>query len=128
MHVLSRFETSWNLHPEREVGTEKKSINMTFQAVADAMRAFQYSIPVIFLDACTISSYHAGGVLLSATFATTEFNLLTMCVGTAERESVASWEFFLANLRHSLLKFCPELKWDKLVFMSDRHLGIKWSS
>ena len=124
IHVPSRFENFWDSLPEREAGTEKKYIYMTFQAVAAAMRAFQYSIPVICLDACTISSYHTRGVLLSATFATTEFNLLTMCVGTAEKESVASWDFFLANLRHSLLKFCPELKWDKLVFMSDRHLGI----
>ena len=110
--------------PTIEPKPEAKYVSMSFQAVGPAVRAFQYSIPVICLDACRISSYHTEGVILSATFATTEFNLLTMCTGTAESESTLSWDFFLANLRLALAKYCPELKWSSLVFMSDRHRGL----
>ncbi len=122
---FKRKRPFWEKLPTKEPSPEKeKSISMTFQAVSAAVRAFQYSLPVICLDACRMCSYHTDGVILSATFATTDLKLMTMCIGTAESESGSSWTFFLTNLRQALIKFCPELQWNRIVFMSDRHKGL----
>jgi len=82
---------------------------MTFQACATAVYAFQFSIPVICIDAA---------------YKTTINRLVTMCFGTAPSESDGSWCFFMANLRQTLRKFCPNLTIKNVVFMSDRHSSI----
>ena len=90
-----------------------------------AVFAFQYSLPVICVDACTIKCPHVSAVLMTATFETTDGRLLTMCYGTAPSESNQSWSFFLLNLRQALQKYCHSLRsYDQVVFMSDRHKGI----
>ena len=116
---------------EEKVGKDEKKkikhlkyVDMTFEAVAPAMKAIPFCIPVICLDACTIHSAHTEGVMLAATVATTEMKLLTVCFGTAVCEVNVAWDFFLANFREALRKYCPNLTADKLVFMSDRHGGI----
>ena len=104
---------------------KKKNILMTFEAVEAAVFAFQYSFPVICVDACTIKCPHVSAVLMTATFETTDGRLLTMCYGTAPSESNQSWSFFLLNLRQALQKYCHSLRsYDQVVFMSDRHKGI----
>ena len=114
----------WDSLPEGGTETDGMCIRMTFQAIAAAVKAIPYCIPVICLGACTIRSYHTRGVMLAATIATMEMKLLTFCVGTALKENIPTWDFFLANLRQVLTKFCPGLDLSKLVFMSDRHEGI----
>jgi len=113
---------------EEEEGKEKKKkskyVYMTFEAFAPAMKAIPFCIPVICLDACTMRSAHTEGVMLAATVATTEMKLLTVCVGTALCEVNDAWDFFLANFREALRKYCPGLTKNKLVFMSDRHKGL----
>ena len=89
------FETYWEVLPLiEETSDEGKRVNMTFQAVAAAVRAFQYSFPVISLDACTIKCPHTCAELFTATFETTDGHLLTMCFGTAASENKESWSFF----------------------------------
>ena len=115
----------WQVLPRVEASSAKKRVYMTFEAVSAAVRAFQFSFPVICLDACTIKCPYTRAVLLSATFQTTDGHLLTMCFGTAPTESMESWSFFLVNLRQALLQYCPDIKdLSQLVFMSDRHRGL----
>ena len=114
----------WDNLLEGVTDTEGMCIRMTFQAIAAAVKAIPFCIPVICLDACTIRSYHTRGVMLAATVATNEMKLLTFCTGTALKENVVTWNFFLVNLRQVLTKFCPGLDLGTLMFMSDRHEGI----
>ena len=56
----------------------EKNVDMAFQAVKPAVQAFQYSIPVICLDAAFIKKALKRTLLLTATFQTTDGHLLTM--------------------------------------------------
>jgi len=103
---------------------DKKSIVFVFEAIEDVVVAYQFSIPVICLDACFIKCPNTTTVLMSATFKTTDGHLLTMCYGTASCENNQSWCFFLMNLRQVLKKYCPKIVWSKIVFMSDRNPSI----
>ena len=60
--------------------SSEKQINMTFEAVSAAVRAFKFSFSVISLDACTHSALIAAGktALLSATFETINGNRIVM--------------------------------------------------
>lgn len=80
---------------------------------------FSFSFLVICLVACTIKCPHTEAVLLfTATFQTTDGHLLTICFGTAPRESKQSWSFFLLNLRQALLHYCSEVRdCRRLVFL-----------
>ena len=105
--------------------SSKLFVSMTFEAVSAAVGAFQYSLPVICLDACTTYCVNRKTVLLSACFGTTNNRILPMCFGTASGESNEAWFFFLKNLRQVLKIFCANYSdWSSIVFMSDRHTGI----
>jgi len=119
--VAERF---WDALPRQVLKTGDKTIYMTFEAASSAVSAFQFSLPVICLDACRIKCPNMKAVLLAATFQTTEGHLLSMCYGTAPGESIESWCFFLMNLRQVLRKDCPQIDYRSIVFMSDRHNGI----
>ena len=114
----------WDLLPQKVVVPGQKSIYLTFEAVGAAVRAFQFSLPVICLDACSMKGFCTQGTIISACFATTECELLTMCFGTADSESSLSYDFFLANLRIALKRYCPDLNLERVVFMSDRNNTI----
>ena len=90
---------------------------MTFEAASAAVAAFQFSLPVICLDACTIKCPNMRAVLLTATFQTTEGHLLTMCFGTASGESIESWGFKSSETN------AHQLNIGQSFFMSDRHKG-----
>ena len=92
----------WDSLEERERSIERKCVCMTCMAVAAAIRAVPYCLPIIFLDASIIRTYHTKGVMLTATVATTEMKLLTVSVGTAMIENSAACDFFLANFRQAL--------------------------
>jgi len=99
---------------------------MTFEADSAAVHAFQFSFPVICLDACFTTCGSSSSVLLTATFKATNGRLLTMAAGTASKETAYSWCLFLVNLRQVLIKCCSlaNLDWNAVVFMSDRHSGL----
>jgi len=120
----ARLDCYWDVLPEREVGSETRCVRMTFEAVSDACHAFQYSLPVICIDACKIKFPYVQAVLMTATFQTTDGHLLSMCFGTAPSESDESWCFFLGNLRHAIHSYCENIDWSRTVFMSDRHKSI----
>ena len=114
----------WDALPDKIPSDDKKAVFLTFEAIADAVYAYQFSIPVICLDACFTKTPGKRTVLLAATFQTTDGHLMPMCYGTAPSESDASWGFFLVNLREALMRFCEPLEWNRIVFMSDRHPSI----
>ena len=117
----------WDDLPNVDVDerSDKESVLYTFEAVANAVRAFGFSIPVISLDACFVKCTGTTAVLMSASFMTTEGHIMPMCHGTAPKETISSWCFFLVNLRQVLEKYCPEIDdWSKIAFMSDRHQGL----
>ena len=114
----------WDNLEEVKVRSEKESVLYTFQAVENAVKAFPFSFPVVSLDACFIKCPHTTAVLMTASFMTTEGHILSMCHGTAPRETINSWAFFLRNLRQAMTFFCGDFDWKNIVFMSDRHDGI----
>ena len=88
---------------------------------------FSFSFLVICLDTCTIKCPHTEAVLLfTATFQTTDEQLLTMCFGTTPRKRKQSWSFFLLNLRQALLHYCSEVRDCQTArfFVNDRHKGL----
>ena len=119
--VTDRF---WQQLPEMLCNSDPKSVYMTFESHTDAVYAFQFSIPMICLDACV--TYFGGRktVLFTATFQTTDKSCVTMCYGTAPSETIASWSFFMLNLRQVIIKVCGPTYWERIGFMSDRHKGL----
>ena len=124
-HIVTDGESNyWDSLETKVPDGTKKEILMTFQAHAYAVIAFEHCIPVICVDATFVRYRGEKYVLLAATYSTTENSLVTMCYGTAEKETESSWKFFLINLRQTIKTFCPSIEWKKLVFMNDRHIGI----
>jgi len=115
----------WDGLDDKDPGGEKKSILYVFEAHRDAVTAFQYSIPVISLDASFIKCPRTTAVLMTASFKTTDGHLLTMTYGTAPSETIESWCFFVINLRQVLKKYCKDVNiWNNISFISDRNPGI----
>ena len=60
----------WEELPDSEERTDEKKVLFTFQAVASAVKAFSFSFPVIFMDACFVKCPGTTAQLMTASFMT----------------------------------------------------------
>ena len=121
--LLASFLDKLKNERDAIISLKKSSINNRFLSCFLCLKpcysAFQWCLPLIFIDACHVRSQF-GGVIMMASSVDGVDEMVPLAFGLAPIENEENWKEFLSNLNDAL----NLSNYNNLVIVSDREKGL----